>query len=79
MDERDASARAQVRLHPAQVPVLYAWLCSVDLDQVPVGHPAHRLALMDLLTAIEADTGAHYATTADIAQARDRVAQEHNR
>jgi hypothetical protein len=37
-----------VRLWMADAVVLFDWLLKVDLDQVPVDHPAQRQALADL-------------------------------
>ena len=37
-----------VRLWKADAVVLFDWLLKVDLDRVPVEHPAQRQALADL-------------------------------
>jgi hypothetical protein len=37
-----------VRLWAADAVVLFDWLLKVDLDRVPVEHPAQRQALADL-------------------------------
>ena len=37
-----------VRLWTADAVVLFDWLLKVDLDKVPVEHPAQRQALADL-------------------------------
>jgi hypothetical protein len=45
-----------VNLWRADVVVLYDWLMSVDLNSVPITHPAEKQALADLLTRIETET-----------------------
>ena len=36
--------------------VLFDWLSTVDLDAVPITHPAEKQALMDLFTCLEHET-----------------------
>jgi hypothetical protein len=35
---------------------LFDWLMSVDLDALPITHPAEKQALADLLTRLEHET-----------------------
>ena len=36
--------------------VLFAWSTTVDLDALPISHPAEEQALADLLTRLELET-----------------------
>jgi hypothetical protein len=45
-----------VDLWRADAVVLFDWLMTVDLDAVPITHPAQKQALADLLSAFEART-----------------------
>lgn len=69
---------------PRQVPfslwrsdavVLFDWLMSVDLNTVPITHPAEKQALMDLLTRLEQSDVAG-VTQAEIDEARSEVARD---
>ncbi|MYW91557.1 hypothetical protein G3I59_13335 [Amycolatopsis rubida] len=51
-----------VRLRRADAVVLFDWLMTVDLDTVPITHPAQKQALADLLSGLE------YLTDSDVAQ-----------
>lgn len=46
----------ELRLWRADAIVLFDWLMSVDLNSVPITHPAEKQALMDLLTRLETET-----------------------
>ncbi len=63
-------------LWTADVIVLFDWLMSVDLNAVPISHPAQKQALADLLTCLEAQTHAVTATAEDIAFAQAQVAAD---
>ena len=54
-ERRAALPTEEVSLLPADAVVLYDWLTSVDLDAVPVTHPAQRQALTELLHRLEQD------------------------
>jgi hypothetical protein len=54
-----------VRLWRADA-VLFDWLISTDLDQAPIGHPAQKQALADLLGRLE------WAVDADVAGSQPR-------
>lgn len=55
--------------------VLYDWLMSVDLDSVPITHPAEKQALADLLTRLEQETDIPGVTQDQIDVAREEVAR----
>ncbi|MFI2206938.1 hypothetical protein ACH47Z_40795 [Streptomyces sp. NPDC020192] len=42
-----------VKLWRADAVVLFDWLMSVDLNDVPITHPAQKQALADLLSSFE--------------------------
>jgi hypothetical protein len=48
---------------------------SVDLDDVPISHPAEKQVLADLLLGIEMSTDVPEATQTEISQAREQVAR----
>lgn len=52
--------RVHINLWRADAIVLFDWLMSVDLNSVPVEHPAQRQALVDLLTRLETETDVPY-------------------
>jgi hypothetical protein len=60
----------------ADAVVLFDWLMSVDLDAVPISHPAQKQALMDLLTRFETETAIPGVTQAEIDEAQSAVAQD---
>jgi hypothetical protein len=64
-----------VNLWRADAVVLFDWLMTVDLNTVPITHPAEKQALADLLTRLEYDTAPDIAnvTQSDIDQARHEV------
>jgi hypothetical protein len=55
--------------------VLFDWLQDVELDAVPISHPAHKQALMDLLTRLE-ETDVPHATEDEVAVARADVSRD---
>ena len=65
-----------VNLWRADVVVLYDWLMSVDLNAVPITHPAEKQALADLLTRIETETDIPGVTQTQIDVARAEVARD---
>lgn len=65
-----------VNLWRADVVVLYDWLMSVDLNSVPITHPAEKQALADLLTSIETDTDIPGVTQTQIDVSRAEVARD---
>ncbi|WP_370943490.1 hypothetical protein AB5J62_30885 [Amycolatopsis sp. cg5] len=67
-----------VTLWRADAIVLFDWLMSVDLDTVPITHPAQKQALADLLTALEhnIDSDITASTAEEIAAAQEEVAKD---
>lgn len=65
-----------IELWRADAIVLFDWLMSVDLDAVPIGHPAEKQALMDLLTRLEHETDIPGVTQEQIDVAREEVARD---
>jgi hypothetical protein len=63
------------KLWRADAVVLFDWLMTVDLNQVPISHPAEKQALMDLLTRLEQETDVPGVTQEEIDQARAEVAR----
>lgn len=55
--------------------VLFDWLMSVDLNAVPITHPAEKQALTDLLTRLEHETDIPGVTQEQIDTAREEVAR----
>ncbi len=51
MDE--AIPKVTIQLWRSDAVVLFDWLMSTDLDDVPADHPAVKQALTDLLTRLE--------------------------
>lgn len=49
---------------------------SVDLNQVPITHPAEKQALADLLTQLETETDVPGVTQEQIDAAREEVARD---
>jgi hypothetical protein len=67
-----------VELWRADAVVLFDWLMSVDLNAVPITHPAQKQALADLLSALEwrADADITGSTVNEIATAQSEVAED---
>jgi hypothetical protein len=54
--------------------VLFDWPMSVDLDAVPITHPAEKQALADLLTHLEHETDVPGVTQEQVDTDREEVA-----
>ena len=67
--------QVSLALWRADAVVLFDWLMSVDLNAVPITHPAEKQALMDLLTRLE-ETDVTGVTQEEIDSARDQVARD---
>jgi hypothetical protein len=65
-----------IELWRADAIVLLDWLMTVDLDQLPVSHPAEKQALMDLLTRLEQETDILPVTQEQIDMSRAAVARD---
>ncbi|MGJ6969255.1 hypothetical protein ACSDR0_45940 [Streptosporangium sp. G11] len=63
-----ASDMTALSLWTADAVVLFDWLLSVDLDQIPVQHMAQKQALMDLLQQLDRSIPGY--TSDDIEQAQ---------
>ncbi len=74
--------KVPISLWRADAIVLFDWLMSVDLNSVPITHPAEKQALMDLLTRLETETDVPYGASgegllqAEIDAARAEVAKD---
>lgn len=78
-DTRPSAAdlkRTRLNLWRSDAVVLFDWLMTVDLDAIPITHPAEKQALMDLLTRLEQETDIPGVTQGDIDQARSDVARD---
>jgi hypothetical protein len=71
------SSLPQVRLDlwRADAVVLFDWLMTVDLNEVPISHPAEKQALADLLTLLEV-TDVTGVDQEEIDAAREEVARD---
>ncbi|SIN36724.1 hypothetical protein [Micromonospora cremea] len=67
--------KVALELWRADALVLFDWLQEVDLNAVPISHPAQKQALMDLLTRLE-ETDAAEATHEEIDAAKAEVSQD---
>ena len=67
--------KVAIELWRSDAVVLFDWLTSVDLDAMPITHPAEKQALADLLTRLEIDTDVPRVTQEQIDAARDEVAR----
>ena len=65
-----------IRLWRADAVVLFDWLMTVDLNAVPISHPAEKQALADLLTRLEHETDIPGVTQTEIDAARSDVARD---
>jgi hypothetical protein len=68
--------RVHVGLWRADAIVLFDWLMTVDLNDVPIAHPAEKQALADLLTRLEHETDIPGVTQAEIDAAREEVSRD---
>ncbi|MEU8382150.1 hypothetical protein [Streptosporangium sp. NPDC048865] len=69
-----ASDMTALSLWTADAVVLFDWLLSVDLDQLPVRHLAQKQALMDLLQQLDRSIPGY--TSEDIEHAHLLLTQE---
>ena len=67
--------KVDIALWRADAVVLFDWLMTVDLNAVPISHPAEKQALMDLLTRLETETDVPGVTQEEIDSARADVAR----
>lgn len=64
-----------ITLWRADAVVLFNWLMTVDLDGVPMEHPAEKQALLDLLARLE-ETDIAIVTQDEVDMARAEVAKD---
>jgi hypothetical protein len=69
-----ATPTVDLRLWRADAIVLFDWLMSIDLNAVPITHPAQKQALTDLLARLE-EVDVTESTEEQIAAAQDEVAK----
>lgn len=75
-DDRAPDVRWNIQLRPADAIVLYDWLMSANLDQIPARHKACKQALADLLTALETQVPVAGLTRAQIERAQHEVSKD---
>jgi hypothetical protein len=68
--------RVGIELWRADAIVLFDWLMSVDLNSVPISHPAEKQALADLLARLEQETDVPGVTHEQIEAARAEVSRD---
>lgn len=68
--------RVHINLWRSDAVVLFDWLMTVDLDSIPITHPAEKQALADLLTRLEHETDIPGVAQEEIDRARDDVARD---
>lgn len=66
----------EIEIWRADAVVLFDWLMSIDLNTVPISHPAQKQALADLLTRLETDTDLPGVTQEQIDAAQAQVARD---
>lgn len=66
----------RIDLWRADAVVLFDWLMTVDLDAVPITHPAEKQALADLLNRLEQETDIPGVTQDQIDAAREEVSRD---
>jgi hypothetical protein len=79
MDSMDpALPVVKLTLWRADAIVLFDWLMSTELNNVPITHPAQKQALADLLSRLEFDTDTDItgSTAEEIAAAQAAVAKD---
>lgn len=67
--------RVHLKLWRSDAVVLFDWLMTVDLDSIPIAHPAEKQALADLLSRLEQETDIPGVTQEEIDRAREVVAR----
>ncbi|ASR55737.1 MULTISPECIES: hypothetical protein [Cellulomonas] len=72
----EALPKVAIELWRSDAIVLFDWLMTVDLNTVPITHPAEKQALMDLLTRLEHETDVPCVTQEQIDAARVEVARD---
>jgi hypothetical protein len=68
--------KVTIELWRSDAVVLFDWLMSVDLNAVPISHPAEKQALADLLRQLDHETDIPGVTQEQIDTARQQVARD---
>lgn len=68
--------KVRLELWRSDAVVLFDWLMSVDLNAVPITHPAESQALADLLTRLEQETDIPGVTQEQIHVCREEGARD---
>ena len=68
--------KVAIALWRSDAVVLYDWLLSVDLNSVPITHPAQKQALVDLLTRLESETDVPGVTQEQVEVAQAEVSRD---
>ena len=76
MSKRDEIRWVNLELCSADAVVRFDWLMTVDLDSVPVKHPAQKQAPMDLLTCLQTNTRAPLASEDETNAALEQVCRD---
>ncbi|MFE7767174.1 hypothetical protein [Streptomyces sp. NPDC057438] len=71
----EGTPTVDLRLWRSDAIVLFDWLRSTDLNDVPITHPSQKQALADLLARLE-EVDVVGSTEEEIAAARDEVARD---
>jgi hypothetical protein len=71
-----AQPTVDIKLWRSDAVVLFDWLMSVDLDAIPITHPAEKQALLDLLARLESQTDVPGTAQEQIDHARAEVARD---
>ena len=71
----DKPAFDTLKLWSADSIVLHDWLNSVNFNTLPITHRAQKQALVDLLTSLQMNTAAEYATGEEVRAAQELVAK----
>ena len=72
----DEQPIVSIPLWRADAIVLLDWVSNVDLNAVPIRHPADKQALMDLYTRFEMGTELGDPSQEDIDRAREEVSRD---
>jgi hypothetical protein len=67
--------KTEIHIWRSDAVVLFDWLKTVDLNAVPISHPAEKQALNDLLSRLE-ETDVCDVTQDEIDRARVEVARD---
>jgi hypothetical protein len=69
-------AVVELELWRSDAVVLFDWLVTVNLNDVPITHPSQKQALFDLRTQLESQTDVDYSGADEIVKAQGEVAAD---